>query len=690
MLELQGTNGSGSASPPAPEAAPSPTASAPPDTRNQYIAFLEKGLVKQQELLARQRDQLAKQSEMIAKYQKTLGSIHESHGWKLLLNYYRFRNWVVPANSYQRAVAKALFRLATGTTRGVLRRVRREAVRPFNEGYGQWIKKNEPTPDELDAQRHVVFNYQPRISIVLPTYQTPRKLLQAAIQSVREQTYANWELCIADGGSNSRIQTVLEQYRQADQRIRLVYLPSNGGIVANSNTALGLATGEFVALLDHDDTLAPFALFEVVRALNEHPDADLLYSDEDTIDETGTRRSNPHFKPDWSPDTLRSHNYICHLAVFRRSLVQETGGFQRDCEGSQDYDLTLRVSERARRIVHIPKVLYHWRIHEKSVTGNEVGKMYSYEAAKQALTSHLRRLNLDGYVQDGPVLGTYQVRYARTVHPLISIIIPNRDHVELLTRCLQSLARSSYRNHEVLIVENHSTQPETHAYYRRLEQSPNVRILNWSQPFNYASVNNYAIGHARGDVLLLLNNDIEAINADWMERMLEHALRPDVGAVGAMLYYPNDTVQHAGVILGIGGVASHSHTFHRRESPGYCRRLAVTQNLSAVTGACLMMRKAVFDEVGGFDERFIIAFNDIDLCLKIRQKGYLVVWTPHAELYHHESVTRGHDLDDPVRQARLEGEEDLFRGKWLDFLRAGDPYYSPNLSLQDGNFSIRL
>lgn len=660
------------------------------DTRGQYITFLEKGLAKQHEILARQQEQLTRQNELIARYQKTLGAIYDSHGWHVLLKYYRLRDRIVPPDSIQRRIAKAFFRVATGTTRGLLRQIRNDPVRPFNEGYSRWIKTHEPNAADLEEQRRFVFDYQPTISILVPTYQTSIPFLRAMIQSVLDQTYPNWELCVADGQSLVKVQEVLDSYRKMDRRIRVEFLPSNDGIAANSNAALALATGDYVALLDHDDTLAPFALFEVVRAVNQDRNADLLYSDEDTIDQTGAERSNPHFKPDWSPDALRSHNYICHLAIMRRSVVHQVGEFRTEHEGSQDYDLVLRVSERARKIVHIPKVLYHWRIHAKSVTGEEVGKMYAYEAAKKALADHLLRQHVDGYVQDGPVLGTYQVKYSLASQPLISIIIPNQDHPEMLARCLESVKRSSYCNYEIVIVENHSKRPETFSYYQQLEQDSKVRILNWTQPFNYSSVNNEAIRQARGDVVLLLNNDVEAINADWLERMLEHVLRQEVGAVGAKLYYPNETIQHAGVIIGIGGVASHSHTFHQRESLGYGRRLVITHNLSAVTAACLMLRKKVFEQVGGLDERFIIAFNDIDLCLKIRQQGYLVVWTPHAELYHHESVTRGHDLEDPVRLARLQGEEDLFRGKWLEVLRAGDPYYNPNLSLQDGNFSLRL
>ncbi len=645
-------------------------------TSAQRIAYLEKALARQRELLA--------------KNGKTLQAIYASHGWKVLSAYYRLRERMLPPDSYRRRAAKLLFRSAGWLVKRARRLLGVRTLHDVNDGYGRWSADNEPGPEELDKQRLTRFPTRPRISIIVPVYETPEPFLRAMIASVTVQTYADWELCLADGGSREpRVRDVLEEAAGLDPRVKVRFLPANEGIVGNSNAALALAGGDFVALLDHDDTLAPFALFEVVRAFNEHPEADFLYSDEDSITPDGGRRLDHHFKPDWSPDTLRSHNYVCHLSVFRRALLDKVGGFRPGFEGSQDYDLILRATEQARQIVHIPKVLYHWRIHDNSTTADPTTKMYAFESARKALTEHLARTGTDGLVLDGPKLGTYQVVYPLAKKPLVSILIPSRDEPETLAKCLKSVAGSSYAHHEILIIENHSRRPETFAYYKQLEAVSNVRILTWDKAFNYAAVNNFAAGHARGEVLLFLNNDVEVINRDWLERLLEHALRPAVGAVGAKLYYPDNTIQHAGVIVGIGGTAGHHHVFYPREAPGYRNRLLTVQNCSAVTGACLMMRRRVFDEVGGFDEGFILAFNDIDLCLKARDKGYAVIWTPFAELYHHESKTRGYE-DTPQKQIRLAAETDLLQMKWGNFLLAGDPYYNPNLTLNSGDFGLRV
>jgi GT2 family glycosyltransferase len=396
----------------------------------------------------------------------------------------------------------------------------------------------------------------------------------------------------------------------------------------------------------------------------------------------------PNFKPDWSPETLRSRNYICHLTVVRRELVDRVGGFRPGFDGAQDYDLVLRVSEKADRIVHIPKVLYHWRMHVASTASNKGSKNYAFDNGKKALTEHLHRCGVDASVHDGPILGTYHVIYHLRAQPLVSIIIPNKDHPDVLARCVESLARSSYANYEVLVVENGSTRPETHAYYAELRKQPHVRILEWVNPFNYAAVNNYAAHQAKGDLLLFLNNDIEAINPDWLEELVKAAVQPGVGAVGAKLYYADDTIQHAGIVVGMGGVAGHSHLNYPRAAAGHGQRLLYTQNVAAVTGACLLMPKRVFDAVGGFDEGFVLAFNDVDLCLQVLAAGYRVVWTPGAELYHLESKTRGPE-DTPEKQARFKREYDLFHAKWGAFLKAGDPYYSPHFRLDRPDFALR-
>ena len=640
----------------------------------EYVAYLESSLRVHKELLA--------------KSQAHLTMIQATHGWRILSRCYRLRDRFLPPSSRRRRVVQALFDAALGLN-GLVRRLgQRYVVGAWND-YARWIKKNEPGEAELSKQRITRFPHEVAISIVTPTHETPGPFLTALLESVRRQTYGRWELCVADGGSKSpEVRAVLEEAARRDQRIKVVFLPQNEGIAGNTAAALALATGEFVTFLDHDDTLAPFALFEVARAVNAEPGADVLYSDEDVIDAKGSRRTEPQFKPDWSPDALMSRNYICHLAVYRRELVERVGGVRPGFDGAQDYDLALRATERARKVVHIPKVLYHWRTHGGSSAGNVRAKLYAIEAGRKALLAHLDRRGVAGAVTNGPAPGIYRTSYAVSGRPLVSIIIPNRDQADILARCLNSLGRSAYDRYEILLVENNSRQPETFAYYKKLEGRPNLRLLTWDRQFNYSAVNNFAAAQVRGEVLLFLNNDVEVINADWLERLLEHALRPEVGAVGAKLYYPDDRVQHAGVVLGVGAVAGHVHLGAARNAFGYCCRLISVQNYSAVTGACLMMRRNVFEEIRGFDEDFPLAFNDTDLCMRVRRNGYRIVWTPWAELYHHESATRGHE-DTPEKKARFHAEMSRFLMKWGDRLQGGDPFYSPNLSTQDGNFSVR-
>ncbi len=557
--------------------------------------------------------------------------------------------------------------------------------------YDRWIARNEPDDDALRRQRASRFAIEPLISIVTPAYNTPVAFLEALLQSVLAQTYQNWELCIADGGSDApRLRDVLNAWVETDPRIKVRFLNENRGIAENSNAALSLATGELIAFVDHDDTLAPFALHEIVRAVNRHPDADFLYSDEDKIDGSTGRRCGPHFKPAWSPDLLRACNYITHLTVVSRRLMELVGGFRPGFEGSQDYDLILRATEKARRIVHVPHVLYHWRMHAGSVSADCEAKLYAYESARKALREHLDRCQLPGAVRNSKSLGTYQITYTLPRRDLVSIIIPNRDQVDALRRCLHSLWLTDYAPFEIILVENGSRDPRTHAYYSQLARLPNVTVVEYSGVFNHSAAINLGVKESRGDVVLQLNNDVQAINTDWLERMLEHALRPEVGAVGAKLYYPDNRLQHAGVIVGLEGVAGHGHVGVPRESFGYAGRLVATQNCSAVTGACLMTRRDVFDEVGGLDEEFPLDFNDVDFCLRMRERGYVNVWTPWAELYHFESLTRG-SAPSAERQAHLHEGAQRLRARWNDVLRDGDPYYNPNLSLSStNNFEVRL
>ena len=640
---------------------------------------------------------LMRRTELLEQKQSEVAAIRSSKAFKAASFANKLLDRLFPLHTRRRTILKSTTRRLTSIPAALLSRRQAKNGPPPDERhlsectppdeYQRWIGKHEPDAAEVKRQRSHRFSRSPKISIVVPVFNPPIEFLEAMIASVREQTYSNWELCLADASPLTHVRPILEKAAASDIRIKVEFLTSNGGIVGNSNAAARLATGDFIGLLDHDDTLAPFALYDIAAALNENPDADFLYSDEDKLDLHGVR-VEPNFKPDWSPETLRSRNYICHFTVLKEELFTRIGGFRPGFDGSQDYDLVLRASEAARQIVHVPRVLYHWRMHAASTAFAKGTKNYAYDAGKRAVGEHLTRLGIDGSVHDGPILGTYQIVYHLRTQPLVSIVIPSQDQVGLLARCLESLAHSSYANYEVVIVENGSQLPETHAYYRELTKQPHVRIVEWTRPFNYAAVNNFAAAQARGELLLFLNNDTEAINPDWLESMVKLAVQPGVGAVGAKLYYADDTIQHAGIVVGMGGVAGHSHLFYPRQAQGYMQRLRITQNVAAVTGACLLMPRTVFERVGGFDEGFVLAFNDVDLCLAVLKSGHRVVWTPDAELYHLESKTRGYE-DTSEKQARFKREYDLFHLKWSGFLKAGDPYFSPHFRLDRPDFALK-
>ncbi len=566
--------------------------------------------------------------------------------------------------------------------------------------YAQWIDEVEtprlPSPAEQEAIAGR-WAYRPRFSVVLPVWNTPPKLLRACLDSVLAQTYPDWELCVADDASTDpAVHEVLRDYQARDERIQVAFRPTNGHIVAASNTALVLASGEFVVLLDHDDRLAPHALFAVAQALQERPSAQILYSDEDKLDDAG-QRCEPYFKPDWSPDLLYSQNYISHLGVYRRDLVQRVGGFREGFQGSQDHDLVLRcVAEVAdpHDIVHIPQVLYHWRMTPGSTARGHDQKDYASEAGRRALQDHFDAHH-PGVSVSVVAPGIYRHRWPLPEPaPLVSLIVPTRDGIDVLRTCIDSLLqRTTYPHFEVLVVDNQSTCPDTLAYLAALARGDHgggrVRVLPYHHPFNYSALNNFAAAQARGTVLGLINNDIEVITPDWLEEMVSHALRPDVGCVGAKLYYPDDTVQHAGVVLGLGGVANHALRRTPRHEPGYFGRLWTIYNPSAVTAAALVLRKEVFDRVGGLDaEGLPVAFNDVDLCLKVREAGYRNLWTPHAELYHHESVSRGADTS-PEKRARFVGEVNVMLNRWGAVLQR-DPAYNPNLTREREDYSLAL
>jgi GT2 family glycosyltransferase len=530
----------------------------------------------------------------------------------------------------------------------------------------------------------------PLISIIVPVYNVKPEWLKQAIESVQTQSYQKWQLCIADDCSTDpRLQDILKQAGKDDERIQVRFLEKNSGIAGASNVALSMAAGDFVGLLDNDDILAPNALSWVVETLQAEPDADCLYSDEDKITEKG-KRYEPFFKPDWSPDTLRSYNYFCHFTVMRRSLVEQVGGFRSGFDGSQDYDLFLRVTEAAKKVVHIPHILYHWRAIAGSVGKRPEAKMYAYESAKKALREHLERSHLEATVENGLFLGSYRLRYRLVNTPKVAIIIPTKDKVQVLKRCIDSICeRTSYPHYQIVVVDNASVENETRAYYSSLKSRDMISVLTYDQPFNFSAINNFAVKNIETEYeyLLFLNNDTEVISPDWLEEMLGFLQRSDVGAVGNLLYYPNNTVQHGGVILGIGGIAGHSHKYFPRSDYGYFGRLKTVQNLTAVTAACLMTKREIFTEIGGFDETLSHAFNDVDFCLRMRDRGYLIVYTPFAELYHHESVSRGYE-DTPERRIRFGQERQFCEDRWREVLEQGDPYYSPHLSLTREDFSL--
>jgi GT2 family glycosyltransferase len=549
--------------------------------------------------------------------------------------------------------------------------------------YEQWIQRNEPTQFalELQAKHELNLEYRQLISIITPVYNTDEAMLRKMINSVLQQTYSNWELCLVDGCSaKPHVRLILEEYARQYSRIRVKYLNDNLGISGNSNEAVNMAAGEFIALLDHDDELTPNALYENVLLLNRHQDADMIYSDEDKLDAEGAR-CHPFFKPDWSPDLFRSIMYTCHFGVYRTALVKSVGAFRNGFDGSQDHDLVLRLTEKTTRIHHIPKILYHWRMSPGSTALDSEAKGYAEAARLKAVQEHCERRGLKGIAEPGLFNGAVRLRYLPEINPLVSIIIPTRDRFGVLRQCVNSILKlSTYENYEILIVDNDSSERQSLDYLSLLEKQPKVRVIKFSGKFNFSAINNFAAAQAKGELLLFLNNDTEVISADWLEAMIEHAVRPEVGAVGARLMYPNNTVQHAGVIIGMGGIAGHAHINLPSGDPGYFGRVHLVQNFSAVTGACLMTKAELFKDLGGFNEQNLaVAFNDVDFCLRLREKNLLVVYTPYAELYHYESLSRGSDLS-PQNIERFKREIEYTESKWHKIICC-DPYYNPNLSL---------
>ncbi|MCU6742996.1 MULTISPECIES: glycosyltransferase family 2 protein [Suilimivivens] len=585
-----------------------------------------------------------------------------------------------------------------GSIRGVLAKLDYKKIeRKAMARYG-----TESFPDEARAkeERETVFDRMIKISILVPLYNTPEPFLRDMITSVLNQTYQNWELCLADGSDaeHGEVGRICREYLEKDSRIVYQKLLKNEGISGNTNECLKLATGEYIGLFDHDDILHPSTLYEYVKAVNEQ-DADYIYCDETTFKNGDINKMlTMHFKPDYAVDNLRANNYICHFSVFAKRLLEGEELFRSRFDGSQDHDMILRMTDRAKHIVHIPKLLYYWRCHEGSVASGIDAKPYVVAAAKGAVADHLRRHGFTHFqITSTRAFETiFKIRYEIIGDPMISIVIPNKDHAADLKRCITSiLEKSTYENYEIVIVENGSETKEIFEYYTSLKEYDNIRVVTYEKPegqngFNYSAVNNFGVKQTKGDYILLLNNDTEVITVNWMEELLMYAQREDVGAAGAKLYYGNKTIQHAGVVLQLGAhrTAGHSHYGQSRENLGYMGRLCYAQNVSAVTGACLLVKKSLFEEVGGLDESFAISLNDVDFCLKLREKGLLNVFTPFAELYHYESVSRG--LDDSGEKAeRYNRESAHFREKWKTVLEKGDPYYNPNFSLDRSDFALK-
>ena len=553
-----------------------------------------------------------------------------------------------------------------------------------------------PSEEERKRQEETVFPNMVKISILTPLWNTPENFLRDMIESVQKQTYGNWELCLADGSDDAHayVGEICRELAGKDERIRYRKLEKNEGIAGNTNQCLTMATGEYIGLFDHDDMLHPCVLFEYVKAINEK-NADYVYCDEATFKNGDINQMiTMHFKPDYAIDNLRANNYICHFSVFSRKLLDGTELFRTKFDGSQDHDMILRLTDKAEHVVHVPKLLYYWRLHAGSVASGIEAKPYAIESARGAVADHLRKHGFEHFtITSTRAFETiFKITYEIIGDPKISIIIPNKDHVEDLRRCVTSIIeKSTYDNYEIVIVENNSETKEIFSYYEELKNNPSIKIVTFKGAFNYSAVNNFGVGAATGDYVLLLNNDTQVITVNWLEELLMYAQREDVGAVGGKLYYADQTIQHAGVVIGLGAhrTAGHTHYRQKRENLGYMGRLCYAQDVSAVTGACLMVKKKLYEEAGGLDDGFAVSLNDVDFCLKLRQLGYLNVFTPFAELYHYESVSRGLDTDGE-KAARYNEESARFREKWKVQLEAGDPYYNPNFTLDKSDFSLRV
>lgn len=593
-----------------------------------------------------------------------------------------------------------------GSLKGIARKLNAKMIE--RKAMAQHGTASFPVIEEAARQRLHKFDREVKFSILMPLYNTPEKFLRQAIESVMDQTYEGWELCLADGSDEEHayVEQVCREYMARDKQYlrpssslycRILYkkLPKNEGISGNTNACLAMSSGNYIALFDHDDVLHPCVLFEYMKVICEKG-ADYIYCDEATFKGNGTIDDmiTLHFKPDYAPDNLRANNYICHFSAFARKLLDGTQLFRSEFDGSQDHDMILRLTSRAKCVVHVPKLLYYWRSHAGSVASDISAKSYAIEAARGAVAAHLTSQGFKNFeiISTKAFETIFQIKYEILGNPLVSIVIPNRNHLEDLKRCISSIVeRSTYDNYEIIVMENNSTDEAIRAYYREIQENPVIKVYNYKGEFNYSRVNNLGAARAAGEYVLLLNNDTQVITPDWIEELLMYAQRKDVGAVGAKLYYEDRTIQHAGVVLGLGAHRTAGHSHYRADSQnlGYMGRLCYAQNVMAVTGACLMMRKALYKELGGLDEKLAVALNDVDLCIRAWKTGRVNVFTPFAELYHYESASRGTDQAGE-NAARYEKECELFQERWKELLEKGDPYYNPNFSLDRSDFALKI
>jgi len=660
-----------------------------------YKDLYEREVSKNSELMEALVAAEAKSADLTYKLDKLRNSLIWKCIYPFRLVWSHFKNAIIRVRRY-------------GNPKNFIRKVQSKMIE--RRAYQSYGTESLPAPDEIKKQRETKFPQNIKFSILVPLYNTPEKFLREMIESVIAQTYQNWELCLADGSDKEHayVEKVCKEYADKDaidaplvgakEKIRIKYraIHENLGISGNTNVCFEMATGDYIGLFDHDDLLHPEALYEYMKVICEE-DSDYIYCDETTFKGNSINHMiTLHFKPDFAIDNLRANNYICHFSVFRASLLEKTGLFRSEYDGSQDHDMILRLVAVAEKIYHIPKVLYYWRSHAGSVAANINVKSYAIDAAKGAVTAHLQACGFEGFkIESTRAFETiFRIRYKLLSKPKISILIPNKDHVDDLRRCIESiLQKSSYDNIEIIIIENNSAEDDTFVCYEEYQKHPAVQVVTYSGNFNYAKIINFGASFATGEYLILLNNDTEVITRNWIEELLMYAQRQDVGAVGCMLYYEDYSIQHAGIVIGLGAhrTAGHTHYKMEKENLGYMGRLCYAQNVSAVTGACMMTSKELFDELHGLSEEFAVALNDVDYCLRIREKGLLNVFTPFAELFHYESRSRGLDLKDvsSINAKRYDTEAELFRQKWKKVIEAGDPYYNANFSLDYSNYVLK-